>query len=245
MSIYQVIAGNTALAADLNQYFNVLTGAQDQQIAFGAAAPNAGYGAYLARTLSAVGGSAQELGIAGTLTAGANNDTLVQAYLGASVFAGGTKTGLSAMGLYVNCGAWTQTGDAPANAYGLYISGPGIGSANWLATFIGNSSKTVWQVDLNGKQTGTSFFDSGDVNHGTFTSNTTFTVAHGLGAQPRLVTGYWLQAAGPYQMIEFSSTTGPLGSGTYCTQVDATNFTLYNNWNIDLTTFHYRLCAML
>ncbi len=74
------------------------------------------------------------------VNAGANNDNLFEMYV-QPAFGKGTATGLSAFGIGIWGSGFTTSGTGTIdNAYGLYITAPTIGTANWSLYILNGNS---------------------------------------------------------------------------------------------------------
>lgn len=90
---------------------------------------------------TASGAIAVNVDISGTLTAAANNDSLLQARI-IGVFAKSTFTGIETYGLLIDATNETASGAGTiATAYGIYLTPPTIGATNWLIYGSGGNSR--------------------------------------------------------------------------------------------------------
>lgn len=104
------------------------------------ATPLSYQGVLLANTVTATAsGTARGTTIGHTLTADANNRVLT-ALFQSTTYATGTFTGLDAIGINIDGAGWVKTGTGTiANAYGLYITAPTIGTTNY-ALYVASGS---------------------------------------------------------------------------------------------------------
>lgn len=119
-------AGDITYATGANALSRLGIGSAGALLVVGSSAPR-----WSSTGVTAAAGSAVNVRTYGTLTAAANSDTLYNIFVDPT-FAKSTFTGLTAIGVAIPGGGWSSSGSgAIANCYGLYITAPTIGTANW------------------------------------------------------------------------------------------------------------------
>lgn len=89
---------------------------------------------------TSTGGVGAGIRLAPTITAAANSDDLSAIRIPGATFAKSTFTGLTAAGVEILGSLWSATGTGTiANAYGLYVTAPTIGTNNYAAVFTGGN----------------------------------------------------------------------------------------------------------
>lgn len=96
-------------------------------------------GMWIGGNYTAVAGTSYGLLSRGTLTATANSDRLISIASNIGVVTPGAFTGVNFLAAEIDANSWTKSGGTIANAYGLAVYAPTIGTNNYAGVFTGGN----------------------------------------------------------------------------------------------------------